>query len=224
MCCTLALLASACHEDNIGQTPGLLPQATDNEEPTIPAGDELSLQLPPFRPSVRLDRSGWQTGYIRFDQRAFEYKLPPQWDVERTGAEGPGGEARMRSTHTNFAVSELTVAAYAARLEEDEPVRTLRIAKRRVAYVVRRQVPLVLGDPEFGTYTFTSVIFGMNGRIARIEFRYETTDAWRFRDVVENSIDTMRLLPLPMSEAEFRRLQSCVRSHVVPDRQCRPEQ
>jgi hypothetical protein len=122
------------------------------------------------------------------------YRIPMSW--ENRG----DGKARSRTelvdSHlrmTSVDDSEISLATYAAQLAEGNPIWQYPTADGHIVYLTRREVALAPSDPSAPREVFHTAVVSIDGRIAKLDVRYNTELDWRYDELAAAITGTLQV-------------------------------
>lgn len=205
----LALLVAApivlagCHDEarlrqRLEGPPARLPVEPDQPE-TPPAPALLDTVRPWQQPRGYGARTtaDWQIETLHangdFD---LTYRVPLLWE----NGDPEDGEARNREHSveaelriTELEDSEISLATYAAQLADGAPIFHYPTQDGHIVYVVRREVALAPSDPDAVREVFHTAVVSVDGRIAKLDVRYEASLDWRFDELASAITGTLQV-------------------------------
>lgn len=198
----LGVVAAGCHK-HAGISTGTTTSPTSTGQTgsgttttgsgLTPDGTNLDKLLQPWT-APPIDTRDWQLAYTTFEFGRVDYRVPFEWTVDRRGrASGVNGLVRTYVELTPISAEEISLAAYAAELAGDKPIYVLRQADGQEAFIVEKRVSLAPEDPDAPVYVFHTALLDLDGRIARLEVRYASENAYRFAGVSRAVVGTVQV-------------------------------
>ena len=109
------------------------------------------------------------------------YRVPPDWTQQGDGESH--NSRRLVQAHarmTSLSDSDISLATYAAQLAEGNPIYQYPTQDGHVVYVTSREVALAPSDPDAPREEFHTAVVSIDGRIAKLDVRYDSELDWRF--------------------------------------------
>lgn len=198
------LLFAGCHDEERlrerleGPTARLPVEPDQPETPPAPA---LLDTVKPWRPMPPYDgkvTDRWP-GVVTAtagDDTILTYRVPGSW----TGLEQEDGRARNATRQveaharlTNLEDSDISLATYAAQLAEGNPIHQYVTADGHVVYLTRREVTLAPSEPDAPRQVFHTAVVSIDGRIAKLDVRYDSELDWRFNELADAITGTLQV-------------------------------
>ena len=130
------------------------------------------------------------------DEQDLTYRVPVTWELRREGrARNLHQEVEAYARVTKLRDSEISLATYAAQLAEGNPIYQYSTSDGHIVYVTRRDVSIAPSDPAAPRQVFHTAVLSIDGRIAKLDVRYDTDLRWRFRDLADAICGTLQVRP-----------------------------
>lgn len=188
---------AGCHDaerlrQELNGPPVRLPVAPDH--PHTPPAPALLDTVQPYQPQAAYPAATlatWQLAAARVtDTFNVTYRVPLNWTFRSPSgprAENSSATIQSRATATDLDDSNISLATYAAQLADGSPIYQYTTSTGNVVYVTRRVVALAPSDPEAARQVFHTAVTSVDGRIAKLDVRYDIQHDWRF-DELANAI------------------------------------
>jgi hypothetical protein len=122
------------------------------------------------------------------------YRVPESWTVRSSGRARSGtDEVESHARLTNLRDSDISLATYAAQLAEGNPIYQYTTDDGHVVYVTRREVALAPSDPDAPREVFHTAVVSVNGRIAKLDVRYDSELDWRYDELADAISGTLQV-------------------------------
>ncbi len=199
-----SLFVAGCHDEQRlrqrleGPTARLPVEPDQPKTPPAPAllDTVRPWQQPaPYGPKVI---AGWE-GLVETSATSdfdLTYRVPPEWviDPRNNGeAESGRGEVQAHARMTSLSDSDISLATYAAQLAEGNPIYQYSTADGHIVYLTRREVALAASDPKAPREVFHTAVVSIDGRIAKLDVRYESELDWRFDELAAAVTGTLQV-------------------------------
>jgi hypothetical protein len=164
--------------------------------PPVPA---LLDTVQPYQPQNAYPATAlatWQLASAHITgQYDLTYRVPLNWSVPSGGARGQNtaGTIQSRATATDLDDSHISLATYAAQLADGAPIFQYTTDSGNVVYVTRRVVALAPSDPDAVREVFHTAVTSVDGRIAKLDVRYDIHDDWRFDELADAITGTVQI-------------------------------
>lgn len=199
---TAPLLFAGCHDEQRlrqrleGPTARL---PVEPDQPTTPPAPALLDTVGPWQQPVPYAGNATDTWDITDPVAAGDFELtfriPPGWIQD-----GDPGEARntrnlvlAHARVTNLSDSDISLATYAAQLAEGNPIFQYSTADGHIVYLTRREVALAPSDPDAPREVFHTAVVSVDGRIAKLDVRYDSELDWRFDTIADAVTGTLQV-------------------------------
>ena len=198
----LPVVLTGCHDaqrlrQELDGPPVRLPAAPGHTHtPPVPA---LLDTVQPYQPQTAYPPAvlaTWQLASARVTgQYDLTYRVPLNWSVPSAGARGQNtaGMIQSRATATDLDDSNISLATYAAQLADGAPIFQYTTDNGNVVYVTRRVVALAPSDPDAVREVFHTAVTSVDGRIAKLDVRYDIHDDWRFDELADAITGTVQI-------------------------------
>lgn len=122
------------------------------------------------------------------------YRIPPEWSQRGDGkARNRRGLVDAHARMTNLSDSDISLATYAAQLAEGNPIYQYPTTDGHVVYLMSREVALAPSDPEAPREIFHTAVVSIDGKIAKLDVRYDSELDWRFGTVADAITGTLQV-------------------------------
>ncbi len=197
------LAFSGCHdEDRLRQRleapTARLPVEPDQPE-TPPAPALLDTVRPWQQPDIyagdATDTWALVTTHVD-DTQDLTYRVPETWDDRGEGrSRNLKREVEAFARVTKLRDTSISLATYAAQLAEGNPIFQYSTSDGHIVYVTRREVSIAPSDPVAPRQVFHTAVVSIDGRIAKLDVRYDTDLRWRFSDLADAICGTLQVRP-----------------------------
>jgi hypothetical protein len=122
------------------------------------------------------------------------YRIPQDWSQQGDGESR--NRRRFVQAHarvTNLSDSDISLATYAAQLAEGNPIFQYPTQDGHVVYVTSREVALAPSDPDAPREVFHTAVVSVDGKIAKLDVRYDSELDWRFHDLAAAVAGTLQV-------------------------------
>lgn len=186
-----SVVLGGCHDEErlrerLERPVARLPVEPD--QPTTPPAPALLDTVRPWRQPKLYDGNvtdSWNLVTIHVDDDDdLTYRIPRSWMLR--GGEFSGrshNRSRDVDAHarvTNLEDSEVSLATYAAQLAEGNPIWQYATSDGHVVYLTRREVAIAPSDRAAPREVFHTAVVSVDGRIAKLDVRYDSDLDWRF--------------------------------------------
>jgi hypothetical protein len=205
----LALLVAApivfagCHDEErlrqrLEGPPARLPVEPD--QPKVPPApallDTIGVWVPPKLYPASVTNT-WPVSTLKAtDDFNVTYRVPDSW----RGLEDEDGESRNRrhtveaqALLTELDDSDISLATYAAQLADGAPIYQYTTEDGHIVYLMRREVSLAPSDPEAPREVFHTAVVSLDGRIAKLDLRFDADLAWQFDELASAITGTVQV-------------------------------
>ncbi len=184
------LVFSGCHDEERlrqrleGPTARL---PVEPDQPKTPPAPALLDTVRPWQQPAPYDGKVTDTWEDLVDTRATDdfnltYRVPDGWSTNDDDGKAHNRrdlvEAHARVT--NLSDSDISLATYAAQLAEGNPIYQYTTSDGHIVYLTRREVALAPSDPGAPREVFHTAVVSVDGRIAKLDVRYDSELDWRF--------------------------------------------
>jgi hypothetical protein len=123
------------------------------------------------------------------------YRVPPTWSGDDGEARNRGSLVQAHARMTSLSDSDISLATYAAQLAEGNPIYQYPTTDGHIVYVTRREVALAPADPDAPREVFHTAVVSVEGRIAKLDVRYDSEFDWRFDEQAAAIAGTLQVRP-----------------------------
>lgn len=196
------LLLAGCHDEErlrqrLEGPPARLPVEPD--QPKVPPApallDTIGVWVPPKLYPSRVTNL-WPVSTLRANGFDLTYRVPDSW----RGLEDEDGQSgnRRRTVEAQALLTELddsdiSLATYAAQLADGAPIYQYTTEDGHIVYLMRREVSLAPSDPEAPREVFHTAVVSLDGRIAKLDLRFDADLAWQFDDLASAITGTVQV-------------------------------
>lgn len=144
----------------------------------------------------KVDMSDWQLAIVHLNDKVrMTYMAPFRWSIDSRGrGQSLDGLVKASGQWTTIDNTQMSLAAYAASLANGEPVHAITTDSGYVAYATEREVSVAPTDPNVERFMFHTAVVDIDGRIAKLEVRYNATDRWRFHDLANAVLGSIEIV------------------------------
>lgn len=196
------LVVSGCHDaqrlrQDLDGPPVRLPAAPDHQH--TPPAPALLDTVQPYEAEAAYPPAlltTWQLASVRITgTHDMTYRVPLNWTVPGGGARGQNvsNTIQSRATLTDLDDSNISLVTYAAQLADGNPISQYTTDSGNVVYVTRRVVALAPSDPDAVRQVFHTAVTSIDGRIAKLDVRYDLHLDWRFDEVADAITGTVQV-------------------------------
>jgi len=205
----LALLAAAqfalagCHDEarlrqRLEGPPTRLPVEPDEPSvPPVPALlDTVQAWKPPTSCCSRAEVAEWNIVTTSAgDDFEITYRVPATWSEQDDSGTTRNLDRTIsaKARRTELDDSELSLATYAAQLAGANPLYQYSTTDGHVVYLTRRDVDLVPSDPDAPGQVFHTAVMSVDGRIAKLDVRYDEEYDWRWGELADAITGTLQV-------------------------------
>lgn len=199
------LAFAGCHDEERlrqrleGPTARLPVEPDQPKSPPAPALlDTVRIWQPPI-PYRGNATDAWDLVKIRVDARHdLTYRIPQTWKSLGSGkSSSMRGEVTAHARMTDLVDSDISLATYAAQLAEGNPIFQYVTTDGHVVYLTQREVALAPSDPDAPREVFHTSVVSIDGRIAKLDVRYDSELDWRFNERASAISGTLQVRPRP---------------------------
>lgn len=196
------LLFAGCHDEQRlrqrleGPTARL---PVEPDQPTTPPAPALLDTVRPWQQPAPYDgrtTARWE-GLVEtratgdFD---LTYRVPAWFIVGDDGeAHNRGNLVQAHARMTSLSDSDISLATYAAQLAEGNPIYQYPTADGHIVYLTRREVALAPSDPKAPREVFHTAVVSVDGRIAKLDVRYDSELDFRFDELAGAITGTLQV-------------------------------
>lgn len=203
------LLVAGCHDEQRLRQRLEGPSArlpVEPDQPTTPPAPALLDTVRPWQQPAPYDgrkTARWEglvetaaTGDFTLTYRVPDDPLDDgDWviDGDRGEASNRQGLVQAHARMTNLSDSDISLATYAAQLAEGNPIFQYSTADGHIVYLTRREVALAPSDPDAPREVFHTAVLSIDGRIAKLDVRYDSELDFRFDELASAITGTLQV-------------------------------
>lgn len=151
------------------------------QEALYPSSDQVSWQMPTLHVNDTFDVT---------------YRVPETWTITSLSrAENAEQSITARATKTDLNDSSISLVTYAAQLADGNKLFSYTTTDGHVVYVTRRIVALAPSDPQTPREVFHTAVTAVNGKIIKLDVRYNAELNWRFNQLANALTGTIQVRP-----------------------------
>lgn len=207
LCMLAAIVLSGCHDEQRLRERLRGPRAVqpmrlpvEPDQPTTPPAPALLDTVLPWQQPRTFDTTGWQLVCLRDgDAWTLRYLVPLEW-VGAEGEEQCTADAHSRSGLIESVVvvtplrdEDISLATYAAQLAEGSPIYQYATLDGHTVYVTTREVSVAPSDRNAPRQVFHTAVVDVDGHIAKLDVRYDTSVDWRFAELADAVTGTLEV-------------------------------
>ncbi|MCW2950190.1 MAG: hypothetical protein JWN41_1203 [Thermoleophilia bacterium] len=203
--CAVPLASVGCGNDSealrqkLDGPPTRLPVPPNQPDtPPVPA---LLDTVQPWKPPAAYPSrmlATWAEVRIHVDgTHDITYRVPTTWTTsDSTGKSyNVHKQVTAQARLTDLDSSQISLAAYAAQLAEQNPLYQYTTHDGHVVYLTRREVALAPSDPNAPRQFFHTAVVSIGDHIVKLDVRYDSAVSWRFNDLADAINGTIQVVP-----------------------------
>lgn len=197
------LLFAGCHDEERLRERLEGPRArlpVEPDQPETPPAPALLDTVEPWRASPPYDGDATDAWDIESatmsDDVDLTFRIPESWDNAVPGDGRARNATKQVEAHarlTNLEDADISLATYAAQLAEGSPIHQYVTADGHVVYLTRREVTLAPSEPDAPRQVFHTAVVSIDGRIAKLDVRYDSELDWRFDELADAITGTLQV-------------------------------
>ena len=129
------------------------------------------------------------------DDADVTYRVPDSWSItpDSGKSENARGTLTAAARATQLNDSDISLATYAAQLADGNPLFQYPTSDGSIVYVTRREIKLAATEPNAPSQVFHTAVVSVDGRIVKLDVRYDATLDWRFDDLATGIVGTLQV-------------------------------
>lgn len=211
LCVVVSLLISGCHDEAKlrsrleGPTPRL---PVEPDQPATPPAPALLDIVRAWRQPDQFKGNAMDAWAIvsahANDDDDITFRVPQSWTIKNSGrATNATAVVDAHARVTKLRDSDISLATYAAQLAEGNPIFQYVTSDGHIVYVTRREVALAPSDPTAAREIFHTAVLSVDGKIAKLDVRFDRSLEWRFDDLADAIAGTIQVRPRSLQEGEL---------------------
>jgi hypothetical protein len=186
-----SLLLAGCHDEQRTRERLERPTArlpVEPDQPATPPAPALLDTVRPWRTPAPYGGNVTDTWALvttsAGDGVDLTYRVPGTWTDRGNGrSRNLGQEVSAHVRMTNLSESSVSLATYAAQLADGSAIFQYATSDGRIVYLTRRVVAIAPAEPRAPRQVFHTAVVSVDGRIAKLDVRYDLSLDWRFDEL-----------------------------------------
>jgi hypothetical protein len=122
------------------------------------------------------------------------YRVPDSWrDLHDGESRNRRRTVEAQALLTELEDSDISLVTYAAQLADGAPIWQYTTEDGHIVYLMQREVSIAPSDPEAPREEFHTAVVSLDGRIAKLDVRFDSERAWQFNELADAITGTLQV-------------------------------